>query len=63
VSAPSAAAAAETAAAAGCIAALGERERSCRIIVKALTEQQLLLQQAIEEEVYDYLFKYYKELK
>ena len=43
--------AADAAVAASSIAALGERQRQCRSIVKTLTEQQQLLLQAIEEEV------------
>jgi hypothetical protein len=43
--------ASDAAAAVNCIAALGERQRQCRLIVKTLTEQQQLLLQAIDEEV------------
>ena len=43
--------AADAAATASSLAALGERQRQCHSIVKTLTEQQQLLHQAIDEEV------------
>ena len=43
--------AADAASAVSCVAALGERQRQCRLIVKTLTEQHQQLLQAIDEEV------------